>query len=215
MAKLQRPKWPELLLEAWRVGQDLPLFLTAPLYRRWHLRWGATGAELTAAMPGDSLVPAAQYCSTRAISISAPPGQVWPWLVQVGCLRAGFYSNDLLDNLARPSATTIIPELQHLEVGQLIPMSPAASVSERTAFKVHSFQAGQWLLWSKPDSTWVWSLTPAGTGGTRLVTRVRALYDWPHPLVGLSALVLMEFGDFAMELDFKIDRLGSRIIFVS
>ena len=51
---------------------------------------------------------------------------MWRWLVQVGCLRAGFYSNDLLDNLARPSATTIVPELQQLEVGQLIPMSAPA-----------------------------------------------------------------------------------------
>lgn len=48
---------------------------------------------------------------------------MWRWLVQVGCLRAGFYSNDLLDILARPSATTIVPELQQLELGQLIPMS--------------------------------------------------------------------------------------------
>jgi hypothetical protein len=143
-------------------------------------------------------VPAAQYCSTRAITIAAPPGQVWPWLVQVGCLRAGFYSNDLLDNLARPSAATIIPALQHLAVGQLIPMSPPGTASERTAFKVHSFRVNEWLPWSKPDSTWAWSLTPTGTDGTRLVTRIRAVYDWQHPLAALTALVLMEFGDFAM-----------------
>jgi hypothetical protein len=192
------PEWPELLIEAWHVVQDLPLFLTAPLYRRWHMSWGATETEAIAEMPGDTLVSTAQYRSTRAITISAPPSQVWPWLVQVGCLRAGFYSNDLLDNLGRPSATTIIPELQHLEVGQLIRMTPADTASERTAFKVHSFQVGHWLLWSKPDSTWVWSLAPSGADGTRLVTRVRALYDWQHPLAGLSALMLMEFGDFAM-----------------
>jgi len=151
---LRRPTPTELLGEIWHVVQDLPVFLTAPLYRRWHLRWGATAAEAAAPLPGDALVPAAQYCSTRAITIAAPLSQVWPWLVQVGCLRAGFYSNDLLDNLARPSATTIIPALQHLGVGQLIPMSPSDTASERTAFKVHSFRVNQWLLWSKPDSTW-------------------------------------------------------------
>jgi hypothetical protein len=198
MTTVRRPTMPELLGETWHVAQDLPIFLTAPLYRSWHLRWGARAAEATAPLPGDRLVPAAQYRSTRAITIAAPPGQVWPWLVQVGCLRAGFYSNDLLDNLARPSATTIVPELQQLEVGQLIPMSPPGAASERTAFKVHSFQVNQWLLWSKPDSTWAWSLTPTGTGGTRLLTRIRAVYDWQHPLAGLTALVLMEFGDFAM-----------------
>jgi hypothetical protein len=197
-ATLRRPTPPELLAETWHVAQDLPVFLTSPLYRSWHLRWGATAVEAAAPLPGDALVPAAQYRSTRAITIAAPPGQVWPWLVQAGCLRAGFYSNDLLDNLARPSATTLIPALQHLEVGQLIPMSPPDTASERTAFKVHSFKVNQWLLWSKPDSTWAWSLTPTSTGGTRLVTRIRALYDWQHPLAGLTALVLMEFGDFAM-----------------
>jgi hypothetical protein len=195
---LRRPTLPELLAEIGDVAQDLPVFLTAPLYRRWHLRWGATAAEATAPLPGDALVPAAQYRSTRAITIAAPPSQVWPWLVQVGCLRAGFYSNDLLDNLARPSATTIIPALQHLEAGQLVPMSPSHTAPERTAFTVHSFETNKWLLWGKPDSTWAWALTPTSTGGTRLVTRIRALYDWQHPLAGLVALVLMEFGDFAM-----------------
>ena len=66
----------------------------------------------------------ARYKSTRAITIDAPPEAVWPWLVQVGCLRGGWYSNDLLDNLAHPNATTVLPELQHLEIGQWVPMSP-------------------------------------------------------------------------------------------
>ena len=164
----RHPDMPDLMAEIWHVVQDLPVFLTAPLYRRWHLRWGATAAEATAELPGDTLVPAAQYRSTRAITIDAPASEIWPWLVQVGCLRGGFYSDDLLDNLAHPSATTIIPELQHLEVGQLIPMSPPGRTSERTAFSVHSFRVNEWLLWSKPDSTWAWSLTPTDTGLVRL-----------------------------------------------
>jgi hypothetical protein len=69
-------------------------------------------------MPGDELLPDAQFRATRAITIDAPPRAVWPWLVQVGALRAGWYSSDLLDNLGHPSATTIVPDLQHLEVGQ-------------------------------------------------------------------------------------------------
>jgi hypothetical protein len=111
----RRPSRPELMAEIGHVVQDLPVFLTAPLYRRWHLHWGATAAEAAAELPGDTLVPAAQYRAT-----------------------------------------------------------------------------------SRPDSTWVWSLTPTGTGGTRLVARIRAWYDWQHPLAGLSAVLLMEFGDFAM-----------------
>jgi hypothetical protein len=193
----RRPARQELLAETRDVIQDLPVFLTAPLYRGWHLRWGATLAEAAAPLPGDALVPHAQYRSTRAITIDAPPGRVWPWLVQVGCLRAGFYSNDLLDNCGHPSATVVIPSLQQCEVGQAVPMVPGQA-SERTAFTVHSFQLNEWLLWSKPDSTWAWSLLPTAEGGTRLVTRIRARYDWQHPLTALTAMLLMEFGDFAM-----------------
>jgi hypothetical protein len=175
---------------------DLPLFLTAPLYRTCHLRWGATASELAEPLPGDAIVPGAQFIATRAITINAPPDAVWPWLVQVGCLRAGWYSNDLLDNLAHPSATTIVPQLQHLEVGQRVSMAPTPS--EITAFKVHAFEVNRWLLWSKPDSTWVWRLSPLDGNQTRLVTRIYALRDWRHPLTALVAAVLMEFGDFAM-----------------
>jgi hypothetical protein len=119
--------------------------------------------------------------------------------VQAGCGRAGFYSHDLLDNLARPSATTIIPAFQHLHVGQWVPMSPSATPTDRTALTVHSFDVGRWLLWAKPDSSWAWQLTPDGQGGTRLVTRIHAVYEWrKHPLMAVFGCVLMEFGDFAM-----------------
>jgi hypothetical protein len=147
-------------------------------------------------LPGDGLVPRAQFRATRAITIDAPPEAVWPWLVQVGCLRAGWYSNDLLDNLAHPSATTIMPALQHLEVGQWVPMSPTPS--ERTALKVHSFEVNTWLLWTTPDSSWAWRLIPADHNQTRLVTRIHTQYDWRHPLSALVGVLLMEFGDFAM-----------------
>jgi hypothetical protein len=180
------------------VLHDLPVLLSAPLYRRWHLQWGATASEIIEPLPGDALMSQAQYRSTRAISIEAAPGAVWPWLVQVGCGRAGFYSNDLLDNLARTSATTILPALQNLHIGQWVPMSPSATPTERTALKVHSYTVNESLLWTKPDSTWVWQLRPTANGGTRLVTRIHAVYDWKHPLMAFVGVLLMEFGDFAM-----------------
>ena len=153
----------------------------------------------SASLPGDAMLPQTQFRTTRAITIDASPEMVWPWLVQVGCMRAGWYSDDLLDNLARPSASTIVAELQHLEIGQWVPMSPSATPSDRTAFKVAAFELHEWLLWTKPDSTWVWQLKPAGEHGTRLVTRIHAIYDWKHPLTALLGVVLMEFGDFAMQ----------------
>jgi hypothetical protein len=184
-----------------QVGEvlvDLPVFLTSPISRRWHLHWGATSDEVLAPMAGDDRFPTAQFRATRAITIAAPPSLVWPWLVQMGCLRAGWYSHDLLDNLGRPSATTIEPALQELHVGQWVPMSPKPPPTERTAFRVDSFEVERWLLWAKPDSTWSWHLTPSGDGGTRLVNRIHAVYDWRRPGDAVLGVVLMEFGDFAM-----------------
>jgi hypothetical protein len=194
-----RPTKDQLVAEILDVVHDVPAFLTAPLYRRWHLRWGATPAELAERLPGDALLPHARFRATRAITIAAPPEAVWPWLVQVGARRAGWYSNDLLDNLGHPSATTILPEFQHLETGQWVPMAPSGTPSEHNAFKVHSFSVNEWLLWTKPDSTWAWRLTPTGGNGTRLVTRVHAAFDRRHPRAAIVGVVLMEFGDFAMQ----------------
>jgi hypothetical protein len=196
LAGTARPTGRELATEFRNVLADLPVLLTAPLYRRWHLHWGATPGEVVSGLPGDGRVPGAQYTSTRAITIDARPEAVWPWLVQVGCLRAGWYSNDLLDNLGHPSATRIVPELQHLEVGQWVPMSPRPS--ERSALKVDSFDIDRWLLWTTTDSTWAWQLVPTASGGTRLVVRITARYDWRQPLFAVLGLLLMEFGDFAM-----------------
>jgi hypothetical protein len=175
----------------------LPRFLTAPLYRHWHLRWGATDAEVAAAMPGDELVPEPSFNATRAITIQAPPEQVWPWIVQIGTRRAGFYSYDLLDNAASPSADHIQPRFQHTRVGDWVPMS--SKVNQTTAFKVKAFEPNQWLLWAKPHSTWSWTLTPVDGGRTRLVTRLKENYEWrSSPGLALLTLVLFELGDFPM-----------------
>jgi hypothetical protein len=174
-----------------------PRLLTAPLCRHWHLRWGATDAEVVSAMPGDELVPQASFTATRAITIAAPPEEVWPWIVQIGTRRAGFYSYDLFDNAARPSADHILPQFQHTRVGDWVPMS--SKVNQTTAFKVKAFQPDQWLLWAKPHSTWSWQLTPVDGGRTRLVTRLKENYQWrSSPGLALLTLVLFELGDFPM-----------------
>ena len=174
-----------------------PRFLTAPLYRHWHLRWGATQAEFASAMPGDDLVPKPSFNATRAITIAAPPQDVWPWVVQIGTGRAGFYAYDLFDNGARPSANRILPELQDTRLGDWVPMS--SKVNETTAFKVKAFQPNQWLLWAKPDSSWSWTLTPLEGGRTRLVTRLREKYPWrSSPVLALPTVIIFELGDFPM-----------------
>jgi hypothetical protein len=174
-----------------------PRFLTAPLFRRWHLRWGATDAEIVLAMAGDEIVPEPSFIATRAISIAASPEEVWPWIVQIGTRRAGFYSYDLFDNAAHSSADRILPELQATRIGDWVPMS--CKVNETTAFKVKAFEPNQWLLWAKPHSTRSWQLTPVNGGRTRLVTRLKQQYPWrASPGLALLTLILFEFGDFPM-----------------
>jgi hypothetical protein len=165
------------------------------VYRPWHMRWGATDEEVAAAMPGDELLPVAEFYPTRAITIAARPEKIWPWIVQIGFNRAGFYAYDLLDNLAKPSAERVIAELQDPQVGDWIPMSP--TVNDTTAFRVKAFELNRWMLWSKPDSTWCWSLRPIDGERTRLICRIKAKYEWRKPAVILS-LVLLELGDFFM-----------------
>lgn len=164
-------------------------------YRSWHLTWGATHDEVYGPTPGDDLLHGAAFVATRAVSIAASPDRVWPWIVQVGYGRAGFYSYDVLDNLGRPSTEEVLEEFQSPSVGDLAaPM--AATADDRTAFRVVSLDEPRSLVWSKPDSTWAWRLTVDGAGGTRLVTRLKARYD-PGRLLPVTVL-LMEIGDFPM-----------------
>jgi hypothetical protein len=101
--------WPGLAVGA------LGMLSVLGSYRRWiqpwQHRWGASDQEVQRAMPGDDVLPDAAS-TTRAITIAAPPEQVWPWLVQLGYGRGGWYSYDWIDNDGRPSADRIIPELQ-------------------------------------------------------------------------------------------------------
>ena len=179
------------------VAVASPLFLFAPLYRRRHLRWGATDAKVAEAMPGDDRVADPSFDATRAITIEAPPESVWPWLIQIGYGRAGFYSYDLFDNAARPSADRILPDYQQPKMGDWIPM--ASKVNETTAFKISAFESNHWMLWEKPDSTWAWKLVPLEGARTRLITRLKERYTWrSSPLNAFLSLILMEFADFPM-----------------
>lgn len=166
------------------------------LYRPWQLRWGATREELDRTMPGDEVVPSPTFNATRAVTIDATPEAIWPWLLQIGFGRAGWYSYDLLDNLGRHSAERLVPELQHMEVGDLVPLGPGKD----SGMRVKDFETGRYMVWwdSKTQlTTWTWLLDPLATGGTRLVTRVRARYSWRHPST-VMWMPLLEVADFPM-----------------
>src|SRR5918995_188981 len=95
--------WLELAIGA------LGIMTVLGVYRRWiqpwQHRWGATDEEVHRAMPGDDLIPDAA-ATTRAISIAAPAEDVWPWLVQLGYGRGGWYSYDWTTTTASPAPTT-------------------------------------------------------------------------------------------------------------
>lgn len=83
-------------------------------------RWGATDDEASGPYPGAELVPEGQRAATMAVTIRVPPAQVWPWLIQMGGDRGGWYSWDRLDNGGRPSARRVHPEWQDLRLGDYV-----------------------------------------------------------------------------------------------
>src|SRR5581483_960991 len=99
--------------------------------RQWMNQWGASPSDLDRAMAGDGLLPDWTYSGTTAVTVNVPPEHIWPWLVQIGYQRGGLYSYDWLDRLFgyldRPSATRILPEFQHLVVGDRIPLGRGPS----------------------------------------------------------------------------------------
>ena len=93
------------------------------------LRWGATDEEVRAPFPGGDLIPDGERSATMAVTIDAPPSRVWPWLVQMGLDRGGWYSWDHLDNWGRSSAHRIHPEWQGIALGDRLPSTPDRSQS--------------------------------------------------------------------------------------
>jgi hypothetical protein len=144
--------------------------------RRWMNRWGATSSDLTRVMAGDALLVNPTYSGTMAIIVDAAPAHIWPWLVQIGYQRGGLYSYDWLDRLFgfldRPSATCILPEFQHLSVGDRIPVGhgpswPVAAIEPNRALVLDMRNLGGF------DWVWQFELYAVDENRTRLVTRSR------------------------------------------
>ena len=162
--------------------------------RPWQLRWGATDEEVVRPMPGDEIVSQPIFNATRAVTINAPPEAIWPWILQIGIKRAGWYSYDLIDNLGKPSAREILPEFQNIRIGDIIPMSPDG----KQGLYVKEFMPNNWMHWGDKEGrvSWVWGLYPSNDSQTRLITRVRMRYNWLSPAILFD--LMLDVGDIVM-----------------
>jgi hypothetical protein len=184
------------------------------LARRKLRNLGATRAERRATLPGDELVPGVRGKSTMAVTIDAPPSEVWPWLVQMGCDRAGFYSWDGLDNGGRPSATEIHPEWQDLEVGDRVLCTPDSrywfQVERLERDRVLALRSSIDVRRHRPfdpagprprffvDGVWTFVLNELPVGKTRLLVRSFGAAR-PRLLFGPANLVFMDPAHVVMQ----------------
>lgn len=164
--------------------------------RPFHLQWGATDEDISRAMPGD--LAGARW--TRAVTIAAAPEQIWPWLVQWGQGRGGWYSYDWLENLFGfdiHTAERILPEHQNPQVGDPICMAANTCTSFVSVVEPH-----QWFGWQSSDENgrpvwnFVFGLFPIDETHTRLV--VRESFD-PDAMPA-AVVTLIEIPDVVMEL---------------
>ena len=164
------------------------------LIRPWHLRWGTTEDELQETLPGDDVVPDPKHEATHAITINAPVADVWPWLVQIGQNKGGFYSYSLLENLVGcdiHNANRIVPEWQSLRAGDVLWLHPKAKplpvllVEPGQAIVIGGVaeELGDDLSKNIRAGTWAFVLKELDSNTTRLLVRIRwnrkpGVFDW-------------------------------------
>ena len=167
-----------------------------PLLHRWRTRWNATADEVKESLPGDEIVKAPTWTYTHAIRILAPRAAVWPWLVQIGQGRGGFFSYEVLENLAGCDIHNVLElrsELQLLHAGEKVRMhakgfGPSVSVVDPGRALV---------LGDAPDgngsqATWGFHLHQTEDGVTRLIERGRYA-------VGKGMLAKLGFGPYLID----------------
>ena len=157
----------------------------------WQRRWGATDLEVRRSMPGDELLRMDAPSTTRAITIDASPAEIFPWLLQIGYGRGGWYSYDWIDNDGKQSVDRIEPELQGLVIGDRIEMLPGMGpVVREIARERH-------IVCSGAADSWCLMVKPMSGRKTRLISRWRQ--DWPKTPATFIWAALSDPGAFVME----------------
>ncbi|MCE5289803.1 MAG: SRPBCC family protein [Nocardiaceae bacterium] len=163
-------------------------------HRHARAGWGATEADARRELPGDGFVAEPATQTTRAITIDAPPEKIWPWIVQIGADRGGFYSYDWLENLFGlriHTADHIVDQWQNLKVGDVV-----YAIRNRTGgwyvvdlwpeealvLQVADLKAGRPTRRDDPagwEFLWTFALRGLGDGRTRLLIRERVAFGKP------------------------------------
>jgi hypothetical protein len=185
-----------------RYAAGLTVMVAASAYillaRPQQLRWGTIDQEPNEPLPGDDLIPNPNLVATRAINVRASAEQVWPWIVQLGQGRGGFYSYDFLENLVGcdiHSADRIVTEWQDAGVGHEVKLHPEVALAVAALEPGRSFVLrGGVPMGSTPspfDNTWAFVLRERPDGTTRLLVRERYAYLRPWaPLIVEPTAVL-------------------------
>jgi hypothetical protein len=176
--------WNKLGLFALTLG--LVVLAYAVAVRPWMLDWGSTAAERAAVLPGDSIAPAPAKSTTRAITVHAPADEVFPWLAQLGQNRAGFYSFELLEDLAgaeMPRAETLLVGGQDWQPGDMLWMYPYDKASDYGGAPLVELVPGRALAFGTwnfgtshdlpPNGSWAFVVDPMSVDSSRLIVRGR------------------------------------------
>lgn len=149
--------------------------------RPWYTRWGATDTEVTAALPGDEFVPSPRTLTTKAVTVQASPEHIYPWLLQMGADKGGWYSHTLIEgflNCPMVNADRLHPEWQTVSVGDPVRMCPGDSGPP--PYIVSAFEEDRFMIWGHRAADGAWNdvyqfvLQPTGAGATRLILRSRS-----------------------------------------
>jgi hypothetical protein len=180
--------------------------------RPWHLRWGATGADVERRWPGDDLVPRPSTRAVRAITIHAPAAGVWPWIMQIGRDRGGFYSYSWLENLIGADIHNV-PALMGVpdrRPGETVWMGPEDRFSGQARMVVGTLVPGRSMVLVAPgdaervlaggparEGVWSFIVDPVSVATSRLV--MLSVSGEPVRFGRLSQLVFWEPAHFVME----------------